>query len=79
MPIFGDLMPVRAEVAVLNELSGKADQRELIRWMKPIAPGLKRVFLVHGEPAGQQARAAVQEEYGVEVAIPARGEVVELA
>lgn len=80
VPIFGDMMPVRAEVAVLNELSGHADQRELIRWMKPIAPGMKRVFLVHGEPAGQQAlAAAIREQYGVEVTVPERGEVVELA
>ncbi|HXF27971.1 MAG TPA: MBL fold metallo-hydrolase RNA specificity domain-containing protein [Bryobacteraceae bacterium] len=73
-------MPVRAEVAVPNELSGYPDQRELIRWMKPIAPELERVFLVHCEPAGQQAlTVAIREEYGVEVAKPARGEVVELA
>ncbi len=35
--IFDEMMPLRAEVASLAELSGHADQGELIRWIKPIA------------------------------------------
>ncbi len=73
--IFGEPMQVRAEVASLLELSGHADQRELLEWMKPIAPALKRVFLVHGEPPAQQALAKlIEERYRIPVAIPARGE-----
>ena len=49
VPIFGEPMALRAEVVSLEELSGHADQRELIEWMRPFA-GLKKVFLVHGEP-----------------------------
>ena len=48
--IFGEPMRVRAEMASLDELSGHADQRELLEWMKPIAGKLRKVFLVHGEP-----------------------------
>ena len=48
VPVFGEPMRLRAEVAVLDELSGHADQRELIEWMRPIAAGSKKVFLVHG-------------------------------
>ena len=55
MKIFDEMIPLRAEVAALGELSGHADQAELIRWIKPIASKLKRVFLVHGEPEGQAA------------------------
>src|SRR5262249_22266681 len=53
--IFGEPMRLRAEVASLEELSGHADQRELLEWMRPLALGLKRVFLVHGEPTQQDA------------------------
>ena len=72
MPIFGEPQEfrVRAEVAKLNELSGHADQHELLDWMKPMAgKGLKRVFLVHGEPQQQKALArAIQEKrHGLEV------------
>jgi metallo-beta-lactamase family protein len=75
VPIFGDPMRLRAEVVKLNELSGHADQRELLTWLKPAAKGLKKIFLVHGEPAAQQALAlAIQDMYGVKVVIPARGD-----
>jgi metallo-beta-lactamase family protein len=75
VPIFGDPMQLRAEVVKLNELSGHADQQELLTWMKPAAKGLKKVFLVHGEPVGQQSLAkAIESLYGIPVVIPARGD-----
>jgi metallo-beta-lactamase family protein len=75
VPIFGDPMRLRAEVVKLNELSGHADQQELLTWMKPAAARLKKVFLVHGEPVGQQALAkAIESLYDVPVVIPARGD-----
>ena len=75
VPIFGDPMQLRAEVVKLNELSGHADQQELLAWMKPATKGLKKVFLVHGEPLGQQALAkAIESLYGIPVVIPARGD-----
>ena len=68
-------MRLRAEVASLLELSGHADQRELIEWMAPIAPDLKKIFLVHGElPAQQVLAKLIGERYHVPVSIPARGE-----
>jgi metallo-beta-lactamase family protein len=77
--IFGEPMRVRAEVASLLELSGHADQRELLEWLAPITPGLKKIFLVHGEPPAQQALAKlIEDRYQVPVAIPARGESFEL-
>ena len=36
--IFGEPMRVRAEIASLDELSGHADQGELLEWIKPMAP-----------------------------------------
>jgi metallo-beta-lactamase family protein len=79
VPIYGEPMRLRAEVASLDELSGHADQRELIEWMRPIAGGLKKVFLVHGEPSQGVALAKViEKEYGLEVFRPARGESFEL-
>src|SRR5882672_9047254 len=72
--IFGEPMRVRAEVASLLELSGHADQRELLEWLAPIAPRLKKIFLVHGEPPAQQALAKlIGERYRIEAVIPERG------
>jgi metallo-beta-lactamase family protein len=79
VPIFGEPVRLRAEVAKLNELSGHADQRELLAWMKPFARGLKRVFLVHGEPSQSAALARViRDQYGLDVVVPSRGDTVEL-
>ena len=78
--IFGEPYRLRAEVVKINELSGHADQHELIEWMKPLMSTVKKVFLVHGEPVPQQTLAGViRSTYGVEVLNPARGESFELA
>ncbi len=79
VPIFGELMPLRAEVETLDALSGHADREEMLAWMKPIAGGLKKVFLVHGEPEQQAAFvAAIRERYGLEVVAPQRGQSFDL-
>jgi metallo-beta-lactamase family protein len=72
--IFGEPVRVRAEIASLLELSGHADHGELLEWMKPIVPRLKKVFLVHGEPPAQEALAKlIAQRYAVTVESPARG------
>jgi len=79
VPIFGEPMRLRAEVASLDQLSGHADQSELIEWMRPLAKGLKKVFLVHGEvgPANILGQL-ITKEYGIEVVVPGRGDQFEL-
>lgn len=77
--IFGEPVRLRAEVVKLNELSGHADQSELLAWMKPIAPKLRKIFLVHGEPRQSQALAqTIRSIYGIETVIPSRGETYKL-
>ncbi len=77
--IFGELMRVRAEVETINELSGHADQRELLDWIKPFASGLRRVFVVHGEPLQSRSLAdAIHGRYGLDVVIPERGQSFDL-
>lgn len=79
VPIFGEPVRLRSEVSKLNELSGHADQRELLEWMKPSAATLKKVFLVHGEAAQTAGlAAAIRDRYNLEVVIPQRGESVVL-
>jgi metallo-beta-lactamase family protein len=73
--IFGEPMRVRAEVKSLDELSGHADHGELLAWLRPFASSLKRIFLVHGEPGGQEMLAkAIRSEYGVETVVPSPGQ-----
>jgi metallo-beta-lactamase family protein len=80
VPIYGEPVRLRAEVCSLDELSGHADQKELIEWMRPFAKGLKRVFLVHGDPEpGAVLAKVIQKEYGIETLQPSRGESFKLA
>jgi metallo-beta-lactamase family protein len=77
--IFGEPMRVRAEISSLDELSGHADQAELLAWIKPLAPALRKVFLVHGEP--EQARTfagLLDSTYGLDVTVAAPGQSVEI-
>jgi metallo-beta-lactamase family protein len=79
VPIFGQPMRLRAEVEELPALSAHADRDEMLAWMKPIAKGLKKVFLVHGEAEQQAAFAeAVHSTYGLDVVAPERGSSFEL-
>jgi metallo-beta-lactamase family protein len=78
--IFGEPMRVRAQVESIDSLSGHADQQELLDWMAPVAPTLKKVFLVHGELDAMQAlKAKIVERYKLEVVFPKRGDRFEVS
>jgi len=77
--IFGEPMRVRADIASLDELSAHADYNELLDWIRPLAPSLRKVFLVHGEPEQAEAFAKqLHSRYGLEAITPAPGESHEL-
>lgn len=59
--VFGDEVPLRAQVEVLNGYSAHADRGELDAWLKAVratSGSLQDVFLVHGERAAQDALMA---------------------
>jgi metallo-beta-lactamase family protein len=77
--IFGEPMRVRAEISSLDELSGHADRDELLHWMEPFAAGLRKVFLVHGDPEQAQALAkSIHTNFGLQAIVPQRGESFDL-
>ena len=52
---------------------------ELLEWIKPMVQGLRKVFLVHGEPHQSAALAHLLEtRYGLEVVCSAPGQSFEL-
>jgi metallo-beta-lactamase family protein len=77
--ILGEPMRVRAQVESIDSLSGHADQQELLDWMAPVAPTLKKVFLVHGELDAMTAlKGKIEERYRLEVVLPKRGDRFEV-
>ena len=74
--VFGDEMPLRARVEVLNGYSAHADRGELLRWISGVkekSRSLRGVHLVHGEPEAQDEFAGVARSRGLEVTTPLPG------
>jgi len=67
--IFGQAVPVGAEIVEMGQFSAHAGKSELLRWLAgfPVPP--KQTYLTHGEPAAAQAlQAAIQEKFQWNVA-----------
>ena len=68
--IFGETVPIRAQVAALEQFSDHADPPELLEWLRtfPKKPGV--TYLVHGEPAAaSQLRDTMTKELGWNVQV----------
>jgi metallo-beta-lactamase family protein len=48
--IFGDVVPIRAQVVVFEQFSDHADTPELLEWLQTFKGRPGRTFLVHGDP-----------------------------
>jgi metallo-beta-lactamase family protein len=74
LKIYGEEVPLRAKVEVLNGYSAHADRGELHRWLTTVrgpSPRDLTVHLVHGEPPAQDAFAKTLRDDGFAVSIPA--------
>ena len=55
LKIFGDFYNLNAHVEEINGLSGHADYKEMLEYLKSMdTSALKKIFLVHGDPEPQQ-------------------------
>jgi metallo-beta-lactamase family protein len=79
--IFGDVYDLRALVEEINAFSAHADYSETYGWLSSLdLTGLKKLFLVHGEPeALGSLKAYLEPKLGVEARIVAYGDTYELA
>lgn len=75
--IYGDRLPVKAQVVVFNEFSAHADGLQLLVYTKMIR-GLTHVYLVHGERTQAQVLrdSIAQEMPSLHVEIPQEGQTV---
>jgi metallo-beta-lactamase family protein len=53
--IFGEIVPVRAKVASLEQFSDHADPPELLEWLRTFKQPPATTYLVHGEPEAANA------------------------
>jgi metallo-beta-lactamase family protein len=78
LKIFGEDVPLRAQVEVISGYSAHADRTELATWLDAVrgqSPNLERVHLVHGEPEPQAALIESLTAKGYRVDAPAPGNV----
>jgi metallo-beta-lactamase family protein len=70
--IFGEEVPVGAEIVTLDQLSAHAGRSELLRWLPGFTIPPRQTFLVHGEPNALDAlRAGIVSHFQWPVTVPA--------
>ena len=78
--IFGQFIPIRAQVAAIEQFSDHADPPELLEWLRTFKnkPGV--TFLVHGEPAASsQLRDLMKKKLGWNVRVAEYRERVDVS
>lgn len=77
--IFGEYIPLRAEVALLDNLSAHADYTEILDWLEHFHAAPRTTFITHGEPAAADAlRHHIEERFNWRVCVPDYLEKVKL-
>ncbi|MDN4016782.1 MBL fold metallo-hydrolase [Zwartia panacis] len=73
--IFGEDVPINAEVVSLDGMSAHADSQELMGWLKTAKRAPNTVFLNHGEsPAADAMRLEIKHTLGWHAVVPLLGQ-----
>jgi metallo-beta-lactamase family protein len=68
--IYGEIVPIRAQVAAFEQFSDHADPPELLQWLRTFKNKPNTTYLVHGEPAASaQLRDTMAKELGWNVQV----------
>lgn len=77
--IFGQRVPIRAEVHQITGYSAHADADEIMAWLKGFERPPRRVFVTHGDPeAADTLRKRIHEELNWDAHVPDHLETVTL-
>lgn len=78
--IHGQMIPIKAEVRRLDNLSAHADYQELLEWFYHFEKPPKKVFITHGEPeAATNFKAVIEEQLGWSCVLPEYLQTVSLS
>ncbi len=76
--LFGEEIAVKAHIYNFKGLSSHADREHLIAWAEMFQPGVKQVFVVHGEDSVTELFAGTLNERGIPAHAPLYEEVYDL-
>ncbi len=69
--VFGEDIPIRAEVQILSNMSAHADYEEILEWLKHFNHHPRKVFITHGEPeAAKSLKEKIEEKKHWSCVIP---------
>ena len=78
--IFGQEIPVNAEIVELGQFSAHAGKSELLRWLTGLPAPPKQTYLVHGEPsAAQSLQASIRENLKWNVSVARYLDTIDLS
>ena len=79
LSLFGQQVPVRAEIVEMGQFSAHAGKSELLRWLSGLPAPPKQTYLTHGEPqAAQSLQASIQEKFKWKAAVARYLDTVDL-
>jgi metallo-beta-lactamase family protein len=69
--IHGEIFPVRAEIALLHNISAHADYDEILQWLSHFKKPPRKVFITHGEEhAAKSLQIKIQQRFGWQCIVP---------
>ncbi len=70
LSLYGQMVPVLAEIVEMGQLSAHAGKSELMRWLTGLQVPPQQVYLTHGEPvAAQSLQQAITEKFRWKAAV----------
>lgn len=79
LSLFGQQVPVCAEIVEMGQFSAHAGKSELLRWLTALPSPPKQIYLTHGEPvAAQSLQSAIQDKFKWNVAVARYLDTVDL-
>jgi metallo-beta-lactamase family protein len=78
--LFGQEIPVNAEIIELGQFSAHAGKSELLRWLTGLTAPPKQTYLTHGEPsAAQSLQSSIREKFKWNVSVARYLDTVDLS
>ncbi len=77
--IFGDEIPIRANIVTIGGFSAHADRKAILNWLGGFEAPPKQVFITHGEPKASSAlESEINNRFHWKSIIPANGDKIVL-
>ena len=69
--IYGEMVPIKARIEYLSNLSAHADYLEILDWLGNFTSAPRKVFITHGEPeAASSLQQKINERFGWDCLVP---------